>query len=44
MKSVLPSTESKKMASAPPREPPERKAANMLIPMRVALRSRFTIN
>jgi hypothetical protein len=43
-KSVLPSAESKKTASAPSREPPERKAANVLTPMRVALRARFTID
>jgi hypothetical protein len=44
MKRVLPSTESKKTASAPSREPPERKAANAFTPMRVALRSRLAID
>ena len=37
MKSALPSTESRKMASAPSRAPPERKAAKPFIQVRVLL-------
>lgn len=37
MKSALPSAERKKMANAPSRAPPERKATKLFTPMRVPL-------